>query len=319
MRRYIAKRLLHSLVVVWIVATVVFAVVRAIPGDPVQLMLGGDATQEAREQLRTQLGLDEPIYVQYARWMGRLAQGDLGESLSTGVPVLELLIQVGQPTVSIGLLGMLIALSIAIPAGLISALHQYEWDDYVATFIAFLGISMPGFWVGILLIVFISQRFEFLPAFGYVGPGEGIRAWFSHIILPAIAVGVPYGGIIMRMMRSSMLEVMNEDYMRTARAKGLSPQLIVMKHAFQNALIPVVTIAGILLGTLLGGVVAVEIVFGIQGLGRLLINSVHQRDFPVVQGSIVIIAVIFVLTNLLVDLLYTVLNPKIKYGDGGES
>jgi len=320
MRNYIAKRLVHAFVVVWIVATVVFGAVRAIPGDPVQLMLGGDATQEAREQLEAQLGLDQPIYVQYGRWMGRLAQGDFGESLSTGVPVFELLVQVGGPTVSIGLVGMSIALLIAVPAGLISAVHQYEWDDYIATFIAFLGISMPGFWAGILLIVLFAQHVEFIPAFGYVPLREGgLSEWFSHVLLPAIAVGIPYGGIIMRMMRSSMLEVLSEDYIRTARAKGLSPKLIVFKHAFQNALIPVVTIGGILLGTLLGGVVAVELVFGIQGLGRLLIGSIHQRDFPVIQGSIVLIAFVFVMANLVIDILYTMINPQIKYGGGQES
>lgn len=318
MREYIAKRLLHAVVVTWLVATIVFGVVRLIPGDPVQLMLGGDAPQEARAELRTQLGLDEPIYIQYVRWMGRLVQGDLGDSLTTGVPVWDLIVQVSGPTVSIGLLGMSIALLIAIPAGLISAVHQYQWDDYLVTLVAFIGISMPGFWAGILLIILVAQHFAGIPSFGYVPFQENPGGWFRHILLPAVAVGIPYGGVIMRMMRSSMLEVLNEDYMRTARAKGLSPRLLIFKHALQNALIPVVTIAGILLGALLAGVVAVEIVFGIQGLGRLLIGSIHQRDFPVIQGTVVLIAIVFVLTNLLVDLLYTVIDPTIRY-DGGES
>jgi peptide/nickel transport system permease protein len=209
---------------------------------------------------------------------------------------------------------MLIAVAIAIPAGIISAVRRHQIEDYVATLISFFGISMPGFWIGILLILGIASRVEALPSFGYVSISEGIVPWFSHIFLPAIAVGLPYGGIIMRMTRSSMLEVLNEDYMRTARAKGLSPRLVLFKHGFQNALIPVVTIAGILLAVVLGGVVAVEIVFGINGLGRLLISSISRRDFPVVQATVIVISFVFVFMNLFIDLLYTMINPRIRYG-----
>lgn len=313
MRRYIAKRLRHSAIVVWVVVTIVFFAVRAIPGDPVQLMLGGDAPQEARQELTRQLGLDQPLYVQYFVWIRNLLTGDMGTSITRDMPVGELLIQVAGPTASIGFLGMVVALSVAIPAGLISAIHQYQWDDYVATFIAFLCISMPAFWIGIILILIFSTRVEMIPAFGYAPIEEGFTTWLSHILLPAIAVGLPFGGIIMRMMRSSMLEVLDQDYMRMARAKGLHPALVYFKHGFQNALLPVVTVAGILFGTLLGGVVAVEIVFGINGLGRLLIGSIGQQDFPVVQGAIIVVATVFVLANLTVDILYTYINPQIRY------
>lgn len=316
MQRYVAKRVAHALVVIYLVATVVFLAVRAIPGDPARLMLGGDADPAALKAVRQELGLNQPVYVQYVRWLGELAQGDFGQSIHTNQGVLTMLADVAEPTISIALLGMVIAIAIAIPAGIVSAVHRYQIKDYVATLISFFGISMPGFWIGILLILGVATNVESLPSFGYVSISEGVVPWFKHIILPAIAVGLPYGGIIMRMTRSSMLEVLNEDYMRTARAKGLSPQLVLFKHGLQNALIPVVTIAGILLAVVLGGVVAVEIVFGIQGLGRLLISSINRRDFPVVQGSVIVISFVFVFMNLFIDLLYTLINPKIRYGGG---
>jgi len=314
MQQYIAKRVVHALAVIYIVATVVFLSVRAIPGDPARIMLGGDADPAALEAARQELGLNQPIYIQYFRWLGEILTGEFGQSVHTKQGVLDMLAGVAEPTVSIALLGMIIAVGIAIPAGIISAVRRYQFEDYAATLISFFGISMPGFWIGILLILGVAGNVEALPSFGYVSISEGVVPWLKHIILPAIAVGLPYGGIIMRMTRSSMLEVLNEDYMRTARAKGLSPQLVLFKHGLQNALIPVVTIAGILMAVVLGGVVAVEIVFGINGLGRLLISSISRRDFPVVQASVILIAFVFVFMNLFIDLLYTLINPRIRYG-----
>lgn len=316
MKRYIAKRVAHAMVVIYVVATIVFFAVRAIPGDPARLLLGGDASAEAIKALREEMGLNQPVYIQYLEWMGRILHGDLGTSVFSDKPVLDQIIGVAEPTLSIAGLGMLIALLIALPTGIISAVKRYEVEDYLATTVSFLGISMPGFWIGIVLLLVFADYFSVLPAYGYVSISEGVVPWLKHVILPALAVGVPYGGILMRMTRSSMLEVLNEDYMRTAEAKGLDGRLILFKHGLQNALIPIVTIAGILLGVLLGGVVAVEIVFGIQGLGRLLIRSIERRDFPVIQGSVILISFIFVFMNLIVDLLYTSINPKIKYGGG---
>jgi len=316
MRRYVAKRIAHAAVVIYIVATIVFFAVRAIPGDPARVLLGGDANAEAIEALRQEMGLNQPLYVQYFRWMGRVLEGDLGTSVFNDQAVLDMLVGVAEPTLSIGLFGMLIAILIAIPAGIVSAVRQYRIEDYVATAVSFLGISMPGFWIGIVLLLTFSVYLQVLPAFGYVSFSEGIVPWLQSIVLPALAVGLPYGGILMRMTRSSMMEVLNEDYMRTARAKGLDGRIVLFKHGLQNALIPVVTIAGILLGVLLGGVVAVEIVFGIQGLGRLLIASIERRDFPVIQGAVILISFVFVFMNLLVDVLYTSINPRIKYGGG---
>lgn len=316
MKQYIAKRIAHSLLVIYLVATVVFLAVRAIPGDPARLMLGGDADAAAIAALRKELGLNQPIYVQYFRWLRRIVVGDIGNSIRTQEPVLDLLIQVSGPTVSIAALGMLVALAIAIPAGIISAVKRYQIEDYIATFVSFFGISVPAFWIGIILIVLVGVRLEWLPTFGYTPIDEGIVPWLQSIILPAIAVGLPYGGILMRMMRSSMLEVLNEDYMRTARAKGLSSNIVLFKHGLQNALIPVVTVAGIFLAIVVGGVVAVEIVFGIRGLGRLLIGSINRRDFPLIQGAVILISFVFVFANLVIDILYTMINPQIKYGEG---
>jgi peptide/nickel transport system permease protein len=316
MRRYLLKRLVHSMFVIFFVATVVFAAVRSIPGDPARLMLGGDADPAALEALQRELGLNQPLYVQYFRWLGRILRGDLGESIRTGQSVLELLLQVAEPTLSIAGVGMAIALTIAIPTGIISAVKRYEIEDYISTLVAFFGISMPAFWIGIVLILVVGVNVETIPTFGYTPLEEGVVPWFQSIILPSLAVGVPYGGILMRMMRSSMLEVLNQDYMRTARAKGLSTNLVLFKHGLQNALIPVVTLAGIFLAVVLGGVVAVEIVFGIRGLGRLLIGSINRRDFPVIQGTVIVISFAFVFMNLIVDVLYTMINPRIQYGGG---
>ncbi|AZH26862.1 ABC transporter permease [Haloplanus aerogenes] len=313
-QRYVAKRTLQAVLVIYVVATAVFVAIRSIPGDPARLILGGDADADAIAAVRAELGLDEPIYVQYVRWMSDLATGDFGSSIYTGEPVLGRIAGAAEPTLSIGLVGITIAILIAIPAGIVSATRRDQWEDYVATGVAFLGISMPSFWIGIVLLLTVGTAIPAIPSYGYASISEGVVPWLSHVVLPATAVGLPYAGIITRMTRSSMLEVLSEDYMQTARAKGLPPRLILFKHGLQNALLPVVTIAGILFALLLGGIVAVEMVFGIQGFGRLLIRSIERQDFPIVQGSVIVIAIIFVFMNLFVDLLYMSINPKIKYG-----
>jgi peptide/nickel transport system permease protein len=315
-KRYVAKRTLQAIGVVYVVATAVFVAVRSVPGDPARLVLGGNAEPDELAAVRAELGLDQPIHVQYYRWMADLARGDLGDSIYTGQSVGASIANAAEPTLSIGLVGITIAILIAIPAGIISATRSDRWEDYVATGVAFLGISMPSFWIGIVLLLTVGTAVPAIPSFGYASISEGVVPWLSHVILPAAAVGLPYAGIITRMTRSSMLEVLSEDYMQTARAKGLPPRLILFKHGLQNALMPVVTVAGILFALLLGGIVAVEMVFGVQGFGRLLIRSIERQDFPIVQGSVIIISVIFVFMNLFVDLLYMSINPKIKYGGG---
>jgi peptide/nickel transport system permease protein len=311
MRKYILKRIGQSVFVIWAVATVVFAVSRLAPGNPILTLLR-DATPAAREAARKELGLDHSIPVQYVDYITGIATGDFGISIYNHMPVTKLLASVAEPTLSIGILGGMLAIGFGVPAGIISAVYRYDWPDYVTTIFSFLGISMPAFWFGILLVTFVASRTLF-PAYGYTSISAGIVPWLTTVTLPATAVAVPYGGIIMRMTRSSMLEVMNENYMKTARAKGFGMSGAVLKHGLQNALIPVVTIIGMLAAILLAGIVAVEIVFGIQGLGRLLLNSIVERDYPVIQGTVVVVAFIFVFMNLFIDIIYTFINPKIKY------
>jgi peptide/nickel transport system permease protein len=313
MRTYLLKRVLYSLLVMWGVATLVFFMLRAIPGDPVTVILGEEATPEAVEQLRHNLGLDGPFYVQYVRWFGRLLRGDLGRSIMAGEQVTVLLLQAAPRTFSIAALALCISLTLAIPAGIISAVKKHTFPDHLATVIAFLGLSMPNFWLGIVLILFFAVNLGWFPALGYVPLSEGFWPWLQHLLLPAFTTGTAFAAIIARMTRSTMLEVLNETYISTARSKGLLERVVVLKHALRNALIPVITVIGIAFSLLLVGTVVVEDVFAIQGLGRTLVRSILNRDFPVVQGGILLVSAIFVGMNLLVDILYTCINPKIRF------
>lgn len=315
MKKYITKRLIHAVFIMWLVATTVFFGLRFIPGGPVRTMLGQEATPEAVRALRHELGLNRPLYVQYADWMTDLVMFDFGVSYTTGQSAGTIVAQAIPKTFSIGLIAILAGLAIAIPAGIISATHKHEPVDYIATITGFLGLSMPAFFIGILLAVVFGVWFQLLPIFGYTPLSEGFVPWFKQILLPGIAVGLPYAAVIMRMMRSSLLETLNEPYMQTAMAKGLNSKTRLIKHALQNALIPVITVAGIQFALILGGSVTVEIVFGIQGLGRVLVDSVLERDYPVTQVAILVISAVMISTNLLVDLAYTVIDPRIRYGD----
>jgi len=306
--------LIHSIFIIWGCATLVFFMLRAVPGDPVVVMLGPEYTPEAAEALRKKLGLDEPIYVQYAKWAGNVLTGDLGTSIASPGPVVETL-KIGLPkTLSLAALSFTLGLLIALPAGIISALRRNSMVDYAASLVAFIGVSMPGFWLGIILILVFAVRLQWLPAVGYAPIDEdGFRAWFEHLIMPSLAIGVSYAAILMRFVRTGLLEVLNSDYIRTARAKGVSERRVIFRHALRNAMIPVVTVAGIQLALLLSGAVVVETVFSIRGLGRILVGAIFDKDYPVVQGVILVTTVIFVLANLVVDLLYTFLDPRITY------
>jgi len=317
MRRYIAKRVAHALFIMWLVATSVFFGLRAIPGGPVRAMLGQEGTPDARRRIREQLGLDDPWYVQYADWMTDLLVGDLGTSITSSETVASIVGQAAPKTFSIGIVAVVVGLSIAIPAGVISATRKREPIDYVATVAAFLGLSMPAFFVGILFALVFGVWLDLLPIVGYVPLDEGVRPWFEHILLPGVAVGLPYSAVVMRMMRSSLLEVMDEPYMKTALAKGVRSRVRLYKHALQNAMIPVVTVAGIQLALVLVGSVTVELVFGIQGLGRTLVDSMLDRNYPVTQAVILLVAAVLVFTNLAVDIAYTAIDPRIRYGGEG--
>lgn len=314
MWRYITKRVAHAVFVMWLVATTVFLGLRAIPGGPVRAMLGQEATPDAVAALRRELGLDDPLPVQYAEWMAELLVGEFGTSITSGESVGALVAQAAPKTLSIALFGVALGLAVAIPAGVIGATRRNQPADYAATIAAFLGISMPAFFVGILLAIVFGVWLSWFPVVGYTPLSEGFVPWLKSITLPGIAVGLPYAAGVTRMMRSSLIETLDEQYMRTALAKGVTSDVRLYKHALQNALMPVVTIAGIQLALVLGGTVTVEIVFGIKGLGRLLVNSILERDYPVTQVAILLISGIFVFMNLLVDIAYTAIDPRVQYG-----
>ena len=316
MWQYIAKRTGHAIFVMWMVATTVFVGLRSVPGGPVRAMLGQEATPEAVARLRADLGLDQPLHVQYVDWLGGMLTGDFGRSITSSESVGTLIASAAPKTISIAAFGVVLGLAVAIPAGIIGATRRNEPADYTATIGAFVGISMPAFFIGILLAIVFGVHLGWFPVVGYTELSEGVVPWLKSILLPGIAVGLPYAAVVMRMMRSSLLEVLNEPYMRTARAKGVSSRIVLYKHALQNALIPVVTVAGIQLALVLVGSVTVELVFGIQGLGRLLVDSMLDRNYPVTQAVILIVAAVMVFTNLAVDLVYTVIDPRIGYGGG---
>lgn len=313
MGKFLFRRLLGAMVVIWAVATLVFFMLRAVPGDPFLAMMR-DSDPAAAAQLRQDFGLDLPVYIQYFKYLGQIIQGNLGTSIyGSRIAVVRIVSEAFPRTMSLALLSFALAIIIAIPAGLISALKKHSKLDHTVTLIAFIGLSMPDFWLAILLIIVFAANLQWLPAVGYVPLAQGFWPWFSHLIMPSIAVGAPFAAIISRMIRSSMLEVLKTDYMRVAASKGLPRARLILSHAFPNALIPVVTVMGIAFALLMAGTVVVENVFAIKGLGRVLIIGILNRDYPVVQGAILVVSVIFVISNLLVDVLYSVIDPRIRY------
>jgi peptide/nickel transport system permease protein len=311
---FILRRLIGSALVMLAVATLVFFMIRLVPGDPIAAMLADAGSPEAREGMIRRLGLDQPLPVQFWKWFSALLQGDMGASIyGSNQPVSTIILEALPRTLSLAFLSFVIALVIAVPAGILSATRKNSTTDTVVSLFAFLGLSMPDFWLAILLIIVFAANLQWLPAIGYVPLSEGLWPWFSHLILPSIAIGTGFSAIIARMIRSSMLEVMQADYMRTAASKGLTMRVQMMRHAFPNALIPVVTVIGIAFALLISGAVVVENVFAIKGLGRVLIQGIQNRDYPVVQGAVLVVSAFFVLSNLVVDLLYAVIDPRIRY------
>ncbi|UCH26551.1 MAG: ABC transporter permease [Trueperaceae bacterium] len=312
---YLIKRSFYALVVMWAVATLVFFMLRAVPGDPIQAMLFDIGDPAAAEELNRKFGLDRPIYVQYFLWFKEVLRGNLGNSLyGSHVAVSRIIAEAFPRTMSLAVLSFIVALLLAVPAGIVSAIKRNSALDHTLTFAAFVGLSMPDFWVAILLIILFAVNLNWLPAIGYSPLSEGFWPWLSHLIMPAIAVGTAFSAIMARMIRSAMLEVLKTDYIQVARSKGLAERKIVLKHAFRNALIPVVTVIGIAFALLMAGAVIVENVFAIKGLGRVLIQGILNRDYTVVQGAILVVSAIFVFSNLIVDALYTVIDPRIRVG-----
>jgi peptide/nickel transport system permease protein len=312
--RFVARRLAYSAVVLFGVLIVVFALVHLVPGDPVRIALGTRYTPEAYEALRSASGLDRPIVSQFFGYLGSALTGDLGVSFRNGDPVTVTLLERLPATLSLGIVGIVIALAIALPAGIYSALREGRVSDALVRITSQFGVSIPDFWMGILLIALFSTVLGWLPTSGYRPLFEDPAGWLRHIILPGLTVGVVAAAIMTRYVRSAVLEVSAMGYVRTARSKGLSPRVVTFRHTVRNALVPILTITGIQLATLLGGVIVVEVVFAWPGLGRLVFNAVAARDYPLIQGAVLLIAALFLLINLLVDVLYAVVDPRIRLG-----
>jgi peptide/nickel transport system permease protein len=308
------QRLAAYIPVLFGISIGVFLLMRLIPGDAVDVMMGQVRLDpEAEESLRRLFGIDAPLWRQYVDWIGSVLTGDLGRSLRSGRPVTtEIWLALG-PTVQLALLSSVIGCLIAVPAGILSAVRQYGWVDAIATLISYVGISMPVFWLGTLLILLFSVEYSWLPAGGYVSMTEDPVESLRYALLPAITLGLGFAALLMRVIRSAMLETLRQDYVRTAAAKGLQYRLVITRHVFRNVLIPVVTVLGLQVGWLLGGSVIVEQVFVRPGIGRLLLNAIFSRDYPVVQGVALFFAVVFLSVNLIVDLLYSVVDPRIRY------
>jgi peptide/nickel transport system permease protein len=301
---YTIRRVLLAVFVLWGVVTVVFIIVRLVPSDPAQLIAGTDATAEQVDALRREMGLDKPIFLQYLAYIGGALTGDFGTSYTQGVPAMDLVAQVLPNTALLAVLACTLALVVSFPLGLLAALRVNRPIDRAVTTLSLLTQSLPGFWVGVVLILIFAQRLHWLPSTGLTTP--------AALILPVVTVALPFIAILTRMTRSGLLEVVGEGYVTTARAKGLSERVVIFTHATRNATIPVITLVGLEFGTLLGGAVITETVFSFPGVGRLLVNSILLRDYNVVQACVVVIAAAFVVVNLVVDLLYGYLDPRVR-------
>lgn len=316
---YIGRRLLGLIPILFGISVVVFLIMRLLPGDVAAMILGGDeeganaAGQEAIEALREQLGLNRPLILQYTDWIGGLFRLDAGNSLWSGRPVF---LEIGERiplTLELAFLALVISMVIAVPIGVYSAVRQDSWVDYLMRSVSIAGLAVPGFWLGTLTILFLTLWFNWTPPLGYVDFMRNPWVNIQQLIWPALVLGFGNAALISRMTRSTMLEVMDEDYVRTARAKGLKPKAVLGKHALRNAILPVLTLGAIELGGLLGGTVVMETIFTLPGIGRYLIDAIYHRDYPVVQTIILLMGVLYVVLNLVVDILYGVFDPRIRY------
>ena len=311
---YIFKRIFMTIPVMVVVALFVFLLLRLSPGDPAAVIAGDYATAEDVQKIREKLGLSEPIVVQFVTWLGSLMQGDLGTSIFSNKPVTELIAQRLEPTLMLALTTIIFSILVAVPLGTIAAFRAGSWIDRLVMLFSVGGFSVPVFVLGYILIYYFSITWRILPVQGYRSPFEdGMLPFIQHIILPTLTLSVIYIALLARMTRASVMEVLEEDYIRTARAKGLSEVKILMRHALGNAAVPIVTVIGIGIALLIGGVVVTESVYNIPGLGRLVLDAVLARDYPIIQGLILFFSLIYVLLNLIIDLTYTLFDPRIKY------
>jgi peptide/nickel transport system permease protein len=317
---FLVRRAFVSAVTLLIISLIVFTGVRMIPGDPARVLAGTEADEAGIEEIREKYGLNAPLPVQYLRWLGLAATGDLGESIRTRTAVTSMIAGKLPITIELTCLSLLVALAIAIPAGVLAAVRRNTVWDVLASGVSLCGVSIPNFWLGIMLILLVSVRFGWLPASGFVPLVEDPVGNLQRMVMPALVLGTGLAAVLMRQTRNAMIEVLSADYVRTARAKGLAQRAVVVRHALRNGLIPVVTILGLQMGALMGGAVVTEQIFVLPGFGRLIVEAVFTRDYPVVQGVVLITAASYVLINLAVDVSYTVLNPRIRIRgatDGG--
>jgi len=313
MAAYLLKRSFTLLLTLILVSIVIFAVLMVMPGDPAQIILGLHATPETLQNLRHQLGLDRPVVIQYLNYMKNLVKGDLGRSINYDIAINSLIFSRLQVTVPLAFLSMIFAILLSLPMGIYSALHRNRMGDYGIMVFSQIGLAVPAFWAGILLILFFAVAIHWLPAGGFQPWQENPIGAFKSLLLPALSLGFVRAAVLTRMTRSSMLEVLGEDYIRTARSKGLPERIVVYKHAFRNAIIPVVTIVGLQAGDLLAGAIIIENVFHLPGVGRLVFEAIGQRDLPVIQGIVLLIAMMIVVINFVIDVAYRYLDPRIRY------
>lgn len=313
MLKYTVRRLLSIVPVMLMVSIIVFLIIHLTPGNPAYLILGEDSSAESVAQLERQLGLDKPITVQFFDWLKNVVTGDLGQSIYSSEPVLQIILDRLGPTFSLMFLSMMIALLLAIPVAIFAVWKRGTVIDPLFIFTSLLGVSIPEFWLAMLLVLGVAVAVPLFPVAGYVAISDDMSLWIYHLILPAIVLAIVEVGLIARMLRDSMLDAVNQDYIQTVRAKGVKESIVLMKHVFSNALIPTTTVVGTMIAGLLGGAVIIETMFTIPGIGQLLIDSIHRRDYPVIQGVVLMIASIYVIVNLLIDLLYTFLDPRIRY------
>ncbi len=314
MSTYILRRLVMLVPVLLVVATVSFLLVYITPGDPASVMLGADATPDQVEQLRNQMGLNDPFYIQYFNWLSGAVRLDFGESIFLDKPVTDAISDRVVPTAQLTFYAMIFVVFIGLPAGMLAAVRQNSPIDRILMILSVSGAAVPNFFLGILLILLFAVTLRWLPSGGYVEFNEDPTGHFKAMILPAFALGFTAAALPARLVRSAMLDVMREDYIRTAASKGLSTRTIAFHHALRNALLPTLTVIGVIVADLLGGAVVIETVFTIPGMGQLVVNSIARRDFPVIQGVVVIIALIYLVTNLIVDIAYMYIDPRIRYG-----
>ena len=313
MWKYILKRILIAIPVLIGISIIAFFIIRLVPGDTITAMLGVNYNEAQAAELRIKYGLDKPLPIQYIKWIGNIFRGDMGQSFFTNEPVVSTIIERLPVTLELMALSLFYCIFIAIPLGTIAAVKRNSIADYGASFLGLLGVSIPNFWLGTVMILVLSLKLNLFPSGGFVPLSESVASNLQHMFMPSIALGAAVGAVIMRMTRSSMLEVLGKDYIEMARAKGVTEKMLVISHALKNALIPVVTVIGIQMGYLLGGSVVIEKIFALPGVGQLALQAITNRDYALMQGAILFVASGFVIINLIVDIIYAVVDPRIRY------